>query len=44
MLHHETPDFIAPNLWRPKHSTDLNPLRLQDLGCHAASCLPETNP
>jgi len=37
-LRRETPDFISPDLW-PPNSLDLNP----DLGCHAASCIPDKN-
>jgi len=45
LLRQETPDFLAPNLWPPTNPD----LRLVDyeiwaVCCHAASCLPQTNP
>ena len=46
LLRQETPEIIAPNLWfRIKKKQPISQsCRLIDLGCYAASCLPETNP
>ena len=39
MLRQKTPDFLASNLWPPNRPESCG---LRDVGCHAASCLPQT--
>ena len=41
LLRQETADFLASNLWPP--CSQSQSCGLQNLGRHAASCLPQTN-